>query len=235
VIESSVLSICREFSLAADDLGAYGEAFGITLVSRGVPVIVVEMPRKPVISERRSRTRQRLIEAATKIVAEKGFDSATVDDIAEAAGFSIGGLYSNFSGKDELFLAVFDGHLEWFEQRLEDAQSVDDPAGAIADWLRLLGEGRLQFLVFVEFWAYAVRRPKLRREFAKRMAQMRVAMARLLEARAAETSGQLPIPAETLALLVLAILRGLALEKLASPRAVPDADVSHLLASVVPS
>jgi hypothetical protein len=35
-------------------------------------------------------------------------------------------------------------------------------------------------------------------------------------------------------LLVLAILRGLALEKLASPRAVPDADVSHLLASVVP-
>ena len=125
------------------------------------------MSRKPVISDRRSQTRQRLIEAATKIVAEKGFDSATVDDIAEAAGFSIGGLYSNFSGKDELFLAVFDGHLEWFEQLLEDAQSVDDPAGAIADWFRAPGEGRYQFLVFVEFWAYAVRRPKLRREFAK--------------------------------------------------------------------
>jgi AcrR family transcriptional regulator len=194
----------------------------------------VEVPRKPVISERRSQTRQRLIEAATNIVAEKGFDSATVDDIAEAAGFSIGGLYSNFSGKDELFLAVFDGHLEWFEQRLKDAQSVDDPARAIADWFRSLGEGRHQFLVFVEFWAYAVRRPKLRREFAKRMAQMRVAVARLLEARAAESSGQLPIPAETLALLVLAVLRGLTLEKLASARAVPDAEVGRLLASVVP-
>jgi AcrR family transcriptional regulator len=193
------------------------------------------VPRKPVISERRSQTRQRLIEAATKVVAEKGFDSATVDDIAEAAGLSIGGLYSNFSGKDELFLAVFDGHLEWFEQRLEEAQSVDDPARAIADWFRSLGEGRHQFLVFVEFWAYAVRRPKLRREFAKRMAQMRVAVARLLEARATESSGQLPIPAETLALLTLAVMRGLMLEKLASARAVPDAEVARLLAGVVPS
>jgi hypothetical protein len=35
VIESSVLSICRESSAGADDLDAYGEAFGITLVSRG--------------------------------------------------------------------------------------------------------------------------------------------------------------------------------------------------------
>jgi AcrR family transcriptional regulator len=192
------------------------------------------VPRKPVISERRSQTRQRLIEAATKIVAEKGFDSATVDDIAEAAGFSIGGLYSNFSGKDELFLAVFDGHVEWFEQQLEDAESVDDPARAIADWFRAPGESRHQFLVFVDFWAYAVRRPKLRREFAKRMAQMRVAVARMLEARAAESSSQLPIPAETLALIVLATLRGLTLEKLASARAVPDAEVGRFLASVVP-
>jgi AcrR family transcriptional regulator len=192
------------------------------------------VPRKPVISERRSQTRQRFIEAATKVVAEKGFDNATVDDIAEAAGFSIGALYSNFSGKDELFLAVFDGHVEWFEQRLEDAQWVDDPARAIADWFGSLGEGRHQFLVFVEFWAYAVRRPKLRREFAKRMAQMRVAVARLLEARAAESSGQLPIPADTLALVVLATLRGLTMEKLASARAVPDPEVGRLLASMVP-
>jgi AcrR family transcriptional regulator len=192
------------------------------------------VPRKPAISERRSQTRQRLIEAATKVVAEKGFDSATVDDIAEAAGFSIGGLYSNFSGKDELFLAVFDGHLEWFEQRLEDAQWVDDPARAIADWFQSLGEGRHQFLVFVDFWAYAVRRPKLRREFAKRMAQMRVAVARLIEARAAESSAQLPLPAETLALMLLALMRGLTLERLASASAVPEDEVGQLLASMVP-
>jgi AcrR family transcriptional regulator len=192
------------------------------------------VPRKPVISERRSQTRQRLIQAATKIVAEKGFDGATVDDIAEAAGFSIGGLYSNFSGKDELFLAVFDGHLDWFQQRLEDAKAVDDPASAIADWFGSLGEGRHQFLVFVEFWAYAVRRPKLRREFAKRMTQMRDSMARLLEARMAENAGQLPVPAETMALLLLAVWRGLTLEKLANAKAVPDAEIGRLLGAAVP-
>jgi hypothetical protein len=36
VKESSVPSICRDLSTGADDLDAYGDAFGITLVSRGV-------------------------------------------------------------------------------------------------------------------------------------------------------------------------------------------------------
>jgi AcrR family transcriptional regulator len=188
--------------------------------------------RKRVISERRSETRRRLVEAATKVVAEKGFDGATVDDIAEAAGFSVGALYSNFSGKDELFLVVFDGHLEWFEQRMNEGRTVDDPAKAIADWFGALSQNKHQFLVFVDFWAYAVRRPKLRREFAKRMGQMRGAVAGLLEARAADAERPLPLDADTLALLVLALWRGLTLEKLANSRAVPDDEIGRLLSLV---
>jgi AcrR family transcriptional regulator len=167
------------------------------------------------------------------VVAEKGFDGATVDDIAEAAGFSVGALYSNFSGKDELFLVVFDGHMEWFEQRLDEAREVDDPAKAIADWFGAVSENRHQFLVFVDFWAYAVRRPVLRREFAKRMKQMRSAVARLLDARTADSGAPLPLDPDMLALLILAVWRGLTLEKLASSRAVPDAEIGRLLGSVI--
>ena len=38
--------------------------------------------------------------------------------IATKAGFSIGALYSNFAGKDDLFLAVYDAHAAWFEEVL---------------------------------------------------------------------------------------------------------------------
>ena len=72
-------------------------------------------------SDRRMHTRRSLVDAALQVVAEKGFDRASVDDIAAKAGYSIGALYSNFAGKDELFLAVFDAHVGWFEDKLEAA------------------------------------------------------------------------------------------------------------------
>lgn len=158
----------------------------------------------------RERTRQRLIDAAIKVVAKRGFDGAPVDEIARAAGFSIGALYGNFSGKDDLFLAVYDAHVTWFEETLAEVD-LDDPFRRFDDRY-----AREQFLVFVDFWAYAVRRPKLRRELAKRMAALRATVARRLE----ERDEPLPLPADMLALLLLATWRGLALEHMADAEAV---------------
>jgi AcrR family transcriptional regulator len=68
---------------------------------------------------KRAKTRRRLVEAAVEVVAEKGFHGASVDDIAARAGLSIGALYSNFGGNDELLFAIFDEHVQWFERTLE--------------------------------------------------------------------------------------------------------------------
>src|ERR671916_640684 len=81
---------------------------------------------KGALTERRAPTHARLVAAATKVVARRGFHAATVDEIAEEAGVSVGALYSNFDGKDELFLAVFDGHMRWYEEKLADPDAVDD-------------------------------------------------------------------------------------------------------------
>src|SRR3954465_3120513 len=107
---------------------------------------------QPVMSGRRADTRRRLLDAAMDVFAERGFHRASVDDVARAAGFSIGALYSNFASKDELLLAIFDEHLAWLELVLDEAPSTGDPsewAAAMDDWPR-------QFRIFVEFWAYAV-------------------------------------------------------------------------------
>ena len=194
---------------------------------------VTQVPTKRATTHRRAATHERLVEAATRVVARRGFHAATVDEIAEEAGFSVGALYSNFDGKDDLFLAVFDGHLRWYAERLEEAAASDDQERAFRDWMRAADDDPDQVLIFIEFWAYAVRRPKLRRSFARRMAEMREALAEALERRAEESGTALALPAETLALVLLSLGRGLGLEQLADPATIGD-DVAELVASLIP-
>ena len=60
------------------------------------------------ISARREKTRERLLDAAVQVFARQGFGAASVEAIAEAAGFTRGAFYSNFESKEELFLALTD-------------------------------------------------------------------------------------------------------------------------------
>ena len=188
---------------------------------------------KPAPTARRAATHERLVAAATRVVARHGFHAATVDQIADEAGFSVGALYSNFDGKDDLFFAVFDGHLRWYEERLEAASETEDTGHVFRDWMDALMQEPEQLLIFIEFWAYAVRKPKLRRTFAARMAEIREAVAGALAERAQKSGNELALPPETLALVLLAIGRGLGLEKLADEDAVDDA-VADLVASLIP-
>jgi AcrR family transcriptional regulator len=64
------------------------------------------VPRE--ITERRSRTRKRLLEAALQAFAEVGFAEASIDEICRRAGFSRGAFYSNFETREELFFALHD-------------------------------------------------------------------------------------------------------------------------------
>ena len=68
-----------------------------------------EKPRRLTRAEAKARTRRRLLDAAARTFARKGYAGASVEEIAEAAGYSIGALYSNFGGKEELFLELMAG------------------------------------------------------------------------------------------------------------------------------
>ncbi|MWV48405.1 TetR family transcriptional regulator [Rathayibacter sp. VKM Ac-2803] len=57
---------------------------------------------------RRSRTRERLLDAAYEVFADTGVHTASVEQISEAAGFTRGAFYSNFSSKEELFFALME-------------------------------------------------------------------------------------------------------------------------------
>jgi len=57
---------------------------------------------------KRARTKKRLIEAAAAVIGEKGFDRASLEDIAALAGMTRGAVYGNFKNKEELFLALIE-------------------------------------------------------------------------------------------------------------------------------
>ena len=135
--------------------------------------------------ERRAETTARLLDAAAQVFAERGFHAATVDEIAAAAGRTKGAVYANFAGKDALFLALLDRHLD--DQlaqldRLIGATSPDD----LRAWLRTsaveqtTGGGGPFGLLMLEFWLYGARVPAAREALAERYRRMRAGLATAL-------------------------------------------------------
>ena len=60
----------------------------------------------------KANTRERLLDAARTVFARGGYHGATVEQIASEAGFSTGALYSNFDGKEDLFLALMEREID---------------------------------------------------------------------------------------------------------------------------
>jgi AcrR family transcriptional regulator len=58
------------------------------------------------VTARRAQTRDRLMAAALSVFAARGIPGASVEEICEAAGFTRGAFYSNFTDKDDLVLAL---------------------------------------------------------------------------------------------------------------------------------
>ncbi len=62
--------------------------------------------------ERKSQTRERLIDAAAVVFAQRGFEAASLDEVAAAAGYTKGAVYSNFASKTDLFIALIERRIE---------------------------------------------------------------------------------------------------------------------------
>lgn len=81
------------------------------------------------VTARRAATRERLVDAALTVFAEKGVLGASVEEICEAAGFTRGAFYSNFTSKDDLCIAVLDRQVADQMNALDKALAAVDIAG----------------------------------------------------------------------------------------------------------
>jgi AcrR family transcriptional regulator len=121
----------------------------------------VSTPRPTRRHEKRAQTRSDLLDAAAHLFAERGYQAASVDLVAEAAGYTKGAVYSNFDSKEELFLELLDRRIETSIAAMENllfTRPAENAAGLLTgetpdveavdrDWL----------LLETEFLLYAAR------------------------------------------------------------------------------
>lgn len=175
----------------------------------------------------KAQTRQRLLAAARTVFARRGYHGASVEEIAAEAGFSTGALYSNFDGKEDLFLALLDHVMDAYcgeiASEVDGLSSVAERArGGARHWMEIVEREPEMLMLFVEFWAYAARDAGARERVASSFAKAREMLTRLIADGAREFDLRLEMPAEHLAIAIDALADGIARQKLADPAAVPD-------------
>lgn len=191
--------------------------------------------RPPTREERQAQTRALLVQAAARLFAREGYHRATLAGVAREAGFSTGAVYSNFAGKDDLFLAVYEMFIAGSAREVdlasaEEAAAHEQARHAADQWMDRLARHPEGFLLFVELWLQALRDPARRADFGLRFAVMRDAVTRIVEHLADRHDLDLPMPAGRLAVGLRAFANGMALEKLADPDGVPDEIYGEIVA-----
>jgi AcrR family transcriptional regulator len=188
--------------------------------------------------QKKEQTQERLIHAAAKVFARRGYHGAGLSEIAAEAGYSTGAVYSNFSGKEELFLALADRKVE---EAIADVRAVAEAAErggraadeAIEHFRGFVDRDRDWPLLFFEFWSFEIRNPRIQTEFRKRRQAVRAAFAETLDRIANELGFELRFPAPALATAISAAVNGLAFERAADPDAIPDDVFGEFIAAVL--
>src|SRR3954453_20786994 len=173
-------------------------------------------------AETREQTREAVIAAADALFVERGFHASSVGDIAAAAGYTKGAVYSNFASKEDVFFAVYERRSRRRMAEVERALADDPAAGLDAITLataRRRGTAEDGWLAaFFEFWAHVVRRPALRARFAEIHARAHAPFVAALERLGHEPGDDL----RKRVVAVYAMQLGLSLERLTQPELVDE-------------
>jgi AcrR family transcriptional regulator len=151
------------------------------------------------VTKRRAETRARLLDAAFRVFAAKGYGQSRIDDVCAAAGYTRGAFYSNFATLDELFFHLYDERAALIADQVTAALTADEPdtplapsiEAVIARTAATLLLDRDWLLVKTDFLLHAARNPEVATRLATHRAQLRAA----IETRLEGVRARLPLPA----------------------------------------
>jgi AcrR family transcriptional regulator len=162
--------------------------------------------------ERRlEHTRSVLLDAAEEVFAEKGFTSATLDDIAGTAGYTKGAIYKHFTAKEDLFLAVSNRYWRRYFDNFAEVMSASTVVGEreldeIAQRWRQLSRdrGAEHAALGMEFTLYLLRNPDARERIAAKRSEVVEALANFIVEGMDRLGATLLIPPLTFAQTLVA-------------------------------
>jgi AcrR family transcriptional regulator len=193
------------------------------------------MRARPTRAQQVDRNRSAVLLAARRVFVARGYAGATLDGIAEEAGFSKGVVYSQFASKADLFMALLEERIT--ERAAENERIVADVAGAAglrallrnfeADSRAETGWARL----LIEFRTVALRDADLNLRYARAHARTVDLLAGVLDRLHARAGLRPALPPRTMAELILAVGAGVTLERAAAATALPWPALSQMVLS----
>ena len=184
--------------------------------------------------EKQEQTRSCLMKSASRVFARRGMSGASIDEVAEDAGYTKGAFYANFKSKEELFLAMLD---ESFSERIaetEHAFATDESppeqarhsAAHFAEAMRAdPDKSRLGF----EFAAHAMRSEPFREELLTRFSTLRRRMEEIFGKRMAELGLEPTVPLDRMVLMIISMAEGWKIWQMLDPDVVDDAMLEEMM------
>ena len=178
-----------------------------------------------------------LLAAARRVFLERGYHGASVDQIADAAGFSTGVVYSQFGGKADLFLALLEARIS--ERAAGNAQAAEGLAGdegmaRLLEHAASVDRAEPEWgLLVIEFRVHAARDPQLGRRYAAAHQRTLTGMEQVVTGLYQRAGHPPPLPPADLARLLVAVGAGARLEQAAEPGSFPATLLAEQLARLI--
>jgi AcrR family transcriptional regulator len=187
-------------------------------------------------AEAKEQTRGNLLAAAARVFAQKGFAGATLEEIAEQAGYSTGAVYYNFSGKEQLFLELLKSGpsrrltarvkaVTWaFSQGPAAGPAAgEDPFDALSRLVVQIAERDSELTpLAAEFWLYAFRNPEAMELIAANLAEEDKGLEPVIAAAMDRYSAAPGISSTEMTMVTLMLFNSMVRRRRMDPGAVPD-------------
>lgn len=185
--------------------------------------------------EKTELTRSRFIQAAEKIFARDGFDSAKLEEIAAAAGYTRGAFYANFDSKEDLFLALLEreitNRIAHIRKHLAGYEKPAEKLAALRDvWLDMCLDRRWSLLA-LEFKLFAVRHPEVKTRLTTMHRRLVSSGVELLDQIMDGLGRKLPASAHAVGIAFFSLSSGLTLEHMLDRSVMPEEAVHQLMLS----
>ena len=181
-------------------------------------IVALSEPSRKRLSrdESRARTREAILAAAGQLFDDQGFAATSISDIADAAGYTTGAVYSNFAGKEDLFLAVMERQMTDEVAAIGAALSAEPTVAGrlevVTRWYASqAGRGRRRTRAVAEIALLARNAEETRARLRAQRRQVHEAVAGLLRQQEVELGFTFRVPVPVLATALLAMLEGFAL------------------------
>jgi AcrR family transcriptional regulator len=117
----------------------------------------------------KQRTREKILAAAKALFAERGYEGATIRDIAKAAGMSTGAVFASFTDKSDLFAEIAETVQADLHRALREAQEGLEGKPAVVAMLQTAAERQLGELALFQAVMSALWTPGLGTQLRRRL------------------------------------------------------------------